>query len=325
MAVNNDEKYSRNQCSFVIRVDGDELEIPVNFGMTADEIKALYPFILPLANTKIKSPAVEFAQKGRNGAFNDVTDEDYDVLLKKTKLQSKFWFDKTEASLLDLAVRFAIDIKLKGIEELADIFDTPTSVESIKTEPISETEAQDIIRTMGLETATDYEHDPGDEQDIPLGIAGSLNVNLYDSGEEEDYLSQELDALEAKEDVQDKFAQILENESEFDEERYKSNYKAGKFDESRVKDGLLDMYDTDNESKSLFDKMDEEDGLFAEPDEDEDDFGEDIDEDEGSFDNDIPFDEDFDESNDVDFADEDGEEDDVEDLDFANDDGEGDE
>lgn len=320
MTMNNDDKYSRNQCSFVIRVDGDEIEIPVNFGMTSDEIKTLYPFILPLANTKIKSPAVEFAQKSKDGTFNDVTDEDYDVLVKKTKLQSKFWFDKTEASLLELAVRFAIDIKLKGIEELSDMFDTPLSIESIKTEPITESEAQDIIRTMGLETSTDYEHDPGDEQDIPLGIAGGLNVNLYDSGEAEDYLSQELDALEAKEDVQDKFAQMLENDSEFDEEKYKSNYKAGKFDENRVKDGLLDMYDTDNDSKSVFDKMDEEDGLFAETDE-EDDFGEDPD-DEESFD-DIPFDDE--EEADIDFADEDGAEDDVEDLDFVDDDVEGDE
>ena len=34
------EEHAYNQCSIIIRVDGEETEIPINFGMTADEIKA---------------------------------------------------------------------------------------------------------------------------------------------------------------------------------------------------------------------------------------------------------------------------------------------
>lgn len=309
----NENSYSRNQCSLIIRVDGEEIEVPVNFGMTADEIKTLYPFILPLVNNKIKSPALELAEQVKNGGYEGLSEADYDAMVAKMKLQSRFWFDKTSASLLEIAVRFALDIKLKGIAELADIFDTPLPVETIKAEPITDDEAEHIIRTMKLETATDYEHDAGDEVDIPLGIAGTLNVNLYSSGEAEDYLSQELDAMESKLDVEDKFAEILDKDlSDVDEDTYKSEYKAGKYDEHRVKDGLLDMYSTDNESKSVFDKMDEEDGLFAtEDDSDEDDENNDSD-----YFADTEEDDEDDDSNDVNFEDDEGDEDYFEDTSF---------
>lgn len=317
----NENSYSRNQCSLIIRVEGEEIEIPVNFGMTADEIKTLYPFILPLVNNKIKSPALEFAEQVKRGGYDGLSEEAYDELVTKMNLQSKFWFDKTEASLLDIAVRFAVDIKLKGIVELADIFDTPLPVESIKASPITDEEAEHIISSMQLETATDYEHDPGEEVDIPLGIAGSLNVNLYNSGETEEYLSQELDAMESKLDVKDKFSEILDNDlSDLDEDKYKSDYKAGKYEEHRVKDGLLDMYSSDNESKSVFDKMDEEDGLFAESD-DSDDESYDDDESE-NYDTESADDDDLssiyndfmNEDNDISFEDDDGEEDYFEDT-----------
>lgn len=255
----NDEKYSRNQCSIIIRVDGEEIEVPINFGMTADEIKALYPYLLPLVNNRVKNPAVVFCKEARAGKYDTISDDEYYEALDAVKRQSRFWFDKIDASLLEIALRFAVDIKLKGIKELEDIFDTSISVEGIEAEPISEDESQHIINKMNLETPTDYEFDPGDEQDVPLGVAGGLNVDLYNSGEDEDYLSQELDEMESKLDVQDKFEDIIN--SELDEDNYKSDYKAGRFEEHRVKDGLLDMYDESNESKSIFDKMDEQDGL----------------------------------------------------------------
>lgn len=255
----NDEKYSRNQCSIIIRVDGEEIEVPINFGMTADEIKALYPYLLPLLNNRVKNPAVVFCKEARAGKCDTISDDEYYEALDAVKRQSRFWFDKIDASLLEIALRFAVDIKLKGIKELEDIFDTSISVEGIEAEPISEDESQHIINKMNLETPTDYEFDPGDEQDVPLGVAGGLNVDLYNSGEDEDYLSQELDEMESKLDVQDKFEDIIN--SELDEDNYKSDYKAGRFEEHRVKDGLLDMYDESNESKSIFDKMDEQDGL----------------------------------------------------------------
>ena len=319
----NDEKYSRNQCSMIIRVDGEEVEVPINFGMTADEIRALYPYLLPLVNNRVQNPAVVFSEEARAGRYNGISDDEYYELLDAAKRQSRFWFDKTDASLLEIALRFAVDIKLKGIKELEEIFDTSISAEGIEAEPISEDESQHIINKMNLETPTDYEFDPGDEQDIPLGVAGGLNVDLYNSGEDEDYLSQELDAMESKLDVQDKFEDIIN--SELNEDDYKSDYKAGKFEEHRVKDGLLDMYDESNESKSIFDKMDEQDGL-NDINTDAEDIPDDIEDD---FDEDVIDDEIDDEVSEVSFDDDDMDDEDdeefIDDLDYEDYDDEGDE
>ena len=103
--------------------------------------------------------------------------------------------------------------------------------------------------------------------------------------------------------------------SDVDEDTYKSEYKAGKYEEHHVKDGILDMYSSDNESKSVFDKMDEEDGLFAEDDSDADEL-EEIEDDEELSDVDSEEEsvEDDNEDNDVSFEDDDGEEDFFEDT-----------
>ena len=66
-----------NQCSITIRVDGEEIEIPIDFGHTADEIRKIYPFLLPLVQEKIKNPAIEFGEKVKQHVFDDYTDEEY--------------------------------------------------------------------------------------------------------------------------------------------------------------------------------------------------------------------------------------------------------
>lgn len=285
-----DDNYSRNQCSIVIRVDGEEVEIPINFGMTADEIRALYPYIIPLASDKIKNPVMDFSDKAKAGKYNGLSDVEYAEAVERVRKVSKFWFDKAEASLLEVTMRLAVDVKLRGIEELAELFDSQIAIDHIKTEPITDAEANNIIKSMNLETPVDYEHDPGDEQDIPLGIAGGLNVNLYSSGAEEDYLSQELDEMESKLDVDDKFTKILDSDlADVDESTYKSEYKSGAYEDNQVKDGLLNMYSDNNESKTIFEKMDEEDGLFADSEDEElDESTEDDFEDEEVYDDEVP-------------------------------------
>lgn len=262
--------YSRNQCSIIIRVDDESIELPINFGLTADEIRTLYPFMIDLTTSKVGNPAIDFSNKAKMGQYDNLSDKEYGELVNHTKKLSKYWYDKGEASLLEIAMRIAVDIKLKGIDELRELFEDEISVDNIKYDTISSEEADTIVKDMNLESPIDSEHDPGDEQDIPLGIAGGLNVNLYASGEEEDYLSQELDEMESKLDVDDKFSKIIDSDlADVDESKYKSEYKAGAYDTNRVKDGLLDMYSENNESKTIFDKMDEEDGLFAGLDEEE--------------------------------------------------------
>lgn len=263
------DSYSRNQCSLMIRVDDESIEVPVNFGMTADEIKRLYPYLLQYASMPIKNPVVAFNETAKSGVFNDVTDEDYEKMIARMNEQSRFWFDKSDASLLDIAIRFALDIKLRGIAELADIFEPVSVIESVKVEPITDDEAEKIISEMGLETETDKEFDAGDEQDIPLGIAGGLDVNLYDSTEEDDYLSQELDAMEAKLEVHDKFEEILQSDvgdlsdiDTFVEERYQSIKKKPE----DIGSGSLKLYD--EEEKGVFDELYAQDDSYNIPEDD---------------------------------------------------------
>ena len=261
----NRETYSRNQCSLLIRVDGNELEIPVNFGLTADEIRAIYPYCAKLANTKIPNPTLKFVKDVRDGLYNDMSNEEYAEVLKKIRSQSDFWYQKSEASLLELAIRFALDIQFKDISAIQDVFSTVTPFENIKVkETVSKEEAAKILKETGMETGTDKEFDPGDEHDVEMGSAGDIPVDIYDSGEDTDFLSKELDAIETAK-VEDRFEKIIKDNQALDiPDKYKSKYKAKGFDEGQIgEDGLLDIYASLGSTNNIFND-EQDDGLTSE-------------------------------------------------------------
>lgn len=261
----NRETYSRNQCSLLIRVDGNELEIPVNFGLTADEIRAIYPYCAKLANTKIPNPTLKFVKDVRDGLYNDMSNEEYAEVLKKIRSQSDFWYQKSEASLLELAIRFALDIQFKDISAIQDVFSTVTPFENIKVkETVSKEEAAKILKETGMETGTDKEFDPGDEHDVEMGSAGDVPVDIYDSGEDTDFLSKELDAIETAK-VEDRFEKIIKDNQASDiPDKYKSKYKAKGFDEGQIgEDGLLDIYAGLGSTNNIFND-EPDDGLVSE-------------------------------------------------------------
>lgn len=183
-----DKEYARNQCSLIIRIDGEEIEVPVCFGMTADEVKEIYPFILPMVQTKIPNPAIKFMNELKYGLYNDLSEEE---LQKKTldfKEQTKFWYDKPEASLLELAIRFAVDIQLKGVSGLMDIFETKGRVRSIKSAAMSGDEMNDLSHY--LKRLANGKSDESETQNF-------ASVNLYaDSGS--DSVSEQLEEIEAR-------------------------------------------------------------------------------------------------------------------------------
>ena len=261
----NRETYSRNQCSLLIRVDGNELEIPVNFGLTADEIRAIYPYCAKLANTKIPNPTLKFVKDVRDGLYNDMSNEEYAEVLKKIRSQSDFWYQKSEASLLELAIRFALDIQFKDISAIQDAFSTVTPFENIKVkENVSKEEAAKILKKTGMETETDEEFDSGDEHDVEMGSAGDMPVDIYDSGEDTDFLSKELDAIETAK-VEDRFEKIIKDNQASDiPDKYKSKYKAKGFDEGQIgEDGLLDIYASLGSTNNIFND-EQDDGLTSE-------------------------------------------------------------
>ena len=216
MAVNSDGSFLRkyaenrsiNMCSLMIRVDGDELEIPLNFGMTSEEICQLYPFILQFASVKMASPYVQFTRDMKDGVYKD--DEDRLAAKERSIEQSKYWYGKPEASLMDLAVRFALDIRLKGIQELVEVFDGKKAEQNVAkrrdVKNVSNEEIDDYISKMNLDDSDDAQYGNIDEQDIPLGIAGNLTVDIYGTGDDSNvYVSEKHDRMVV---VQDDFSDL---------------------------------------------------------------------------------------------------------------------
>ena len=61
-----------------------------------------YQLFVQLSSKKMKNPAVEFANKAKAGAFNDLSDAEYKAKLEEVKKKSKLWEDKPDADLLTL-------------------------------------------------------------------------------------------------------------------------------------------------------------------------------------------------------------------------------
>lgn len=248
------ENYFRNQCSLIIRIDGEELEVPVNFGLTADEIRAIYPYCAKLANTKIPNPAMKFEADSKDGRFAEMSEEEYAAEVERISKQSEFWYQKPNASLLELAIRMALDIQFKGIQSIQDAFATVTPFENIKVkETVSTEEATKILKEAGMETDTDHEFDPGDEHDVEKGSAGNMSVDIYGSGEDFNFLSKELDAIDTAQ-AEDRFEKIIQDKKVADiPDKYKSKYKAKGFEEGQIgEDGLLDMYANSGSTDAIF-------------------------------------------------------------------------
>ena len=255
------EEHAYNQCSIIIRVDGKETEIPINFGMTADEIKQIYPFLLPLVNQKVENPCIEFTKKANAGAYDTLPENEYSEMVTMMGKQSKYWYDKPEASILELAMRFALDIKLRNFDDLIYLFDVSDRTDAIKPAKLSEEETTKVLREMKLETPDEYQKDAGNEHDVESSVSGKLSFNIYGSDVADEKYSQTLDDMEKKLISDDVFESIVKEDTKnIDTERYKSTYKPGRYDESVVQDGRVNIYpDETEEEGSLFEERSDND------------------------------------------------------------------
>lgn len=251
--------YTRNQCVLVIRVDGEEIECPINFGLTADEIRELYPFLLQFASSKLRNPAVDFIKDSKDGKYTEFSDEAYTAMTERIQKQSQAWYGKHEDSLLNLAIRFAIDMKLRGYGYLYDLYlgaDKPV----LKNNAVPDASVDEDIDLEDEDIDVDL------EPTIAAGSGGNVNFSLYGHNDESaDFLSDELDKMESKLEVRDHFRDVIERDvqgvTDSDPDRYDTEYKAGQFKENQMQDGLINMYDEDK--PSVFD------GDSDEPDYDE--------------------------------------------------------
>lgn len=283
-----DDNYSRNQCALMIRVDGEELYIPLDFGRSADEVKAVYPYLLDMFQNTVKNPAVDFSARIARGEFKDMEETEYRKLLDTVRKASMLFYNRFEENLLAIALRFAVDIKLRSLEELYFLFETVTPPELIKPgKPMDIREAERVLQAHGMVHPLENEHDAGDEKDVAPGSGGQVKVDLYEGGE-----------------PADKPAEATVETGDGAEPR-----KTKTLPEMKP-DGLLGLYE--DPAGSVFDELDGKDGLkdpkydkdydaFRHPEEDtsgesgiseqegQEELGSDIPEDEGEPDGLVPF------------------------------------
>ena len=265
-----DDNYSLNQCCMVIRIDGDELYLPLNFNMTADEIREIYPYLLQMCNNRIANPSLEFEAMVQRQGYRDMTQDEYDARLKASQEASRLWYGKADASLLAIALRLCVDLKLRGVDELRHLFDSTATKpmrERLETKiedmpkglgKLSSEEARQVLIDTGLLTPTDEKFDPGTEQDVPLGVAGDNAVNLYNSGGEAEYMGAELDAREQRLALEDRFRQVAARggdpvpEGDPAVTRPSLDAKAS---------GPISLYGGDGEEEGVLDRLDRQDGM----------------------------------------------------------------
>lgn len=271
-----DDNYSLNQCAMLIRIDGDELFVPLNFNMTADEIREIYPYLLQMFNNRISNPSLDFQAMVRNKEYKGMSDEEYDARLEASKEISRLWYGKSDASLLAIAIRLCVDLKFRGLSELRYLFDTATkkpmkpmkerlevgveSLPSSKELKLSSEEARQVLIDHGLLTPTDEKFDPGTEQDVPLGVAGDNAVNLYNSGAEAEYMGAELDAREQRLALEDRFRQVAASGGDAMPDGDPS--PAVTRPSLDAKDsGPISLYSGGDDEGGVLDRLDREDGI----------------------------------------------------------------
>ena len=239
-----------------VESDGNVLDIPINFGMTDDEVRKIYPYLLSVSRME-DNPMINFARLQESGEINKYTPEQQQKYEIWASRMSKYWYGKPSASLLDVAIGLAIDMKFHGTR-LGDIEDIPDNeYEALMQNPanadpaaISDAELSALERKYGIHPDSDASITLVGEDKHNV-IAGGLDVDMYGDEKVDDFLSAELDEISTKLDYKDKFAEIIEKDynENIAADRYKSEYsRGGLLSESDInKDsGLLTLYnDTD--------------------------------------------------------------------------------
>lgn len=264
-----------------IESDGNELNIPINLGMSDEEVRKIYPYLLSISRME-DNPMIKFAKMQESGEINKYTPEEQEKYEMWANRMSRYWYGKPSTSLLDIAIGLAIDMKFHGTR-LGDIEDVPDNeYEGNMSNPMNpEPDALSKSETIGLEN--EYNIGPDAEAPVTLGdsnakhsvSAGNIEVNIYGDESVDDFLSSQLDQMESKLDYKDRFAEMIQKDyesSNISEDRYKLQSIKGKTisDDDIDKDsGLLVLYD----DTSIFDRVNNEiEGVQDDSDEDSDDF-----------------------------------------------------
>lgn len=253
-----DENYSANQCALMLRMDGEEMYIPLDFGRSMDEVRAIYPYLLEMFQSRIRNPALKFDEDVKAGRYDGMPEKEYRERLERVKRASMLFYNRSDENLLAVAIRFAVDMKLRGVDELYWLFEAVTPPERIRAEALDHDEAGAVLEEHRVDHPSEKARDTGGEVDVAPGIGGSLGVDICGVGSSADPFSEVLDGLEAEQPMEDRFREIAEGSA--DPGRYESRYEKGRaLPEDKVKGGLLHIYE--DGAPSVFDELDRRDGI----------------------------------------------------------------
>lgn len=274
-----------SKCELLVEIDGNELHVPINFGMTDDEVRKIYPHLLSISRVE-DNPMLSYDAMKESGKLDEYPDELRERYEKWAKRMSHYWYNKPSTSLLDVAIGLAIDMKFNGVM-LGDIIDPPeTSYEGSMENPmnpdpelITDEEVEAIERKFGIGPNANAEVTLSSEIQPHDQIAGNVDVGMYGNDSEYDFVSKELDEMEADATKQDKFAAIIEEDyNATDKTKYEMTYRRGrKFDDSQINnEGILQMYGNNDmftriEHEMMNDEEEDTDEGYSDDEEDEDD------------------------------------------------------
>ena len=77
-----------------------------------------YQLFVQLTAKKLKNPAVEFTKQAKAGAFDSLSDEEYQEKLNEVEIQSKLWEDKPETDLLTLFFNATAELPMNSMRRL---------------------------------------------------------------------------------------------------------------------------------------------------------------------------------------------------------------
>ena len=157
-----------------VESDGNVLDIPINFGMTDEEVRKIYPYLLSVSRME-DNPMINFARLQESGEINKYTPEQQQKYEIWASRMSKYWYGKPSASLLDVAIGLAIDMKFHGTR-LGDIEDIPDNeYEALMQNPanadpaaISDAELSALEQKYGIHP----------DSDASITLVGELVIGL---------------------------------------------------------------------------------------------------------------------------------------------------
>lgn len=258
--------YAFSKCELLVQMDGQELRIPINFGMSDVDVRKIYPYLLSMSRIE-DNPMAAFQARKDAGEFKDMSPDAYEAALQNAEKMARYWYERPTSSIMDVAIGIGIDFALrKGQIEIDPLMQEPAvntlsdyAVADQENKPLSPNETIAVERKYGMSPDAEGQLTLRGEVNPHKGVSGD-GFKMYGDDTMFQFMSKELMSLELQHETADRMAKILSEDYEkLDKTGYESIYDPTKpLDMTQVSGGILkDMYGDPNR-ESIFDKIEEE-------------------------------------------------------------------